>query len=56
MCANGLENSTGKFYAKVAKLIFNADISIANLESSLTSAKKARSDWNINLTGEQSTL
>ena len=53
MCANGLENSMGKFYAKVAKLIFNVDISIANLESSLTSAKIAGTGWNVNSTREQ---
>ena len=35
--AKGIENSKEKFYAKVKELIFNADISIANLEFSLTS-------------------
>jgi poly-gamma-glutamate synthesis protein (capsule biosynthesis protein) len=39
MPAKGIENSKGKFYAKVEKLIFNADVSIANLEFSLTSDK-----------------
>ena len=37
--AKGIENSAGKFYAKVAELIFDADISIANLESTLTTGE-----------------
>jgi len=37
MNARGTENSEGKFYALVSNLIFGADISIANLESTLTS-------------------
>ena len=40
-----LENSMGKFYAKVSDLIFNADLSIANLESALTSANVNRVDY-----------
>ena len=39
MNAKGIENSAGKFYAKVEELIFNSDISLANLESTLTSEK-----------------
>jgi poly-gamma-glutamate synthesis protein (capsule biosynthesis protein) len=39
MPAKGIENSKGRFYAKVSNLIFNADVSIANLEFSLTSDK-----------------
>lgn len=37
MPAKGLENSKDKFYDKIEELIFNADISIANLEFSLIS-------------------
>ena len=47
--ARGLENSMGNFYAKVAELIFSADISIANLESTLTSGKAS----GMNVTLEQ---
>jgi poly-gamma-glutamate synthesis protein (capsule biosynthesis protein) len=53
MCAKNLENSVGKFYAKVADLIFDADISIANLESALTRAKNTYSGWKIQSTREQ---
>jgi poly-gamma-glutamate synthesis protein (capsule biosynthesis protein) len=53
MKAKGIENSEGKFYAKVAELIFEADISIANLESPPTSAKTTRSGWTIQSTREQ---
>jgi poly-gamma-glutamate synthesis protein (capsule biosynthesis protein) len=49
----GIENSEGKFYEKVAELIFDADISIANLESSLTGAKIAKSEWTIQSTRKQ---
>jgi len=37
MCNKGLEHSAGRFYERVAHLIFDADVSFANLESSLTS-------------------
>ncbi|MBN1222781.1 MAG: CapA family protein [Candidatus Aminicenantes bacterium] len=37
MNAKGMKHSGGKFYAHVSDLIFGADISIANLESTLTS-------------------
>jgi len=53
MCAKNLENSVGKFYAKVSELIFNADISIANLESALTKAKNTCSGYKIQSTREQ---
>lgn len=49
----GLENSIGKFYARVAEPIFDADISIANLESALTQAKVAKDEWTIQSTPEQ---
>lgn len=39
MNASGSENSEGKFYAYVSDLIFGADVSIANLESTLTSGE-----------------
>jgi len=39
MNASGTENSEGKFYANVSDLIFGADVSIANLESTLTSSE-----------------
>jgi poly-gamma-glutamate synthesis protein (capsule biosynthesis protein) len=39
MPAKGIENSKDKFYAEVEELIFNADISIANLEFAFTSDK-----------------
>ncbi len=39
MNAKGLENSASKFYAPVEELIFDADISVANLESTLTSGE-----------------
>jgi len=38
MCNPALDNMAGRYYEKVADLIFNADIAFANLESSLTSA------------------
>ena len=53
MCAENLESSVGKFYDKVSELIFNADISIANLESALTKAKNTRSGWQIQSNREQ---
>lgn len=37
MCNDATEQSVGKFYTNVANLIFDADIRLANLESSLTS-------------------
>jgi poly-gamma-glutamate capsule biosynthesis protein CapA/YwtB (metallophosphatase superfamily) len=52
----GIEDSAGKFYAKVEDLIFDADISIANLESTLTSAEidtRQITQNQINATGEQ---
>jgi poly-gamma-glutamate synthesis protein (capsule biosynthesis protein) len=39
MNANGIEHSRDKFYQKVVNQIFDVDLSIANLESSLTSTK-----------------
>jgi len=36
MPVNGTENSVGKFYAKIGGLVFNTDISIANLELALS--------------------
>lgn len=36
MCSSALESSVGRFYENVADLIFDADVSFANLESSLT--------------------
>jgi poly-gamma-glutamate synthesis protein (capsule biosynthesis protein) len=53
MNAKGLENSIGKFYANVAELIFDADISIANLESTLTRGKVINTGFQINATPEQ---
>jgi len=37
MNAKGIENSKDRFYSRVFDLIFGADVSIANLESTLTS-------------------
>jgi hypothetical protein len=51
--ARGIENSGGNFYAKVAELIFDADISIANLESPPTIAKHAKSGLKMHSTLEQ---
>ena len=53
MKAKGIENSGGKFYAKVAELIFDADISIANLEAAPTIAKIESSKPTIHSTREQ---
>jgi poly-gamma-glutamate synthesis protein (capsule biosynthesis protein) len=53
MKPKGIENSGGKFYAKVAELIFDADISIANLESPPTIARIAKSRRTIHATREQ---
>lgn len=53
MNAKGMENSKDKFYAKVEELIFNADISIANLESTLTSGNVVKTGLQINATPEQ---
>jgi poly-gamma-glutamate synthesis protein (capsule biosynthesis protein) len=59
MNAKGTENSDGKFYARVSDLIFGADISIANLESTLTSGEvkeiafSAEETPTINATPEQ---
>jgi poly-gamma-glutamate synthesis protein (capsule biosynthesis protein) len=53
MNAKGIENSEDKFYAKVKELIFNADISIANLESTLTSGKVVNTGLQINATPKQ---
>ena len=53
MNTKGLENSKDKFYSKIAELIFNADISIANLESSLTNSKVENTGLQINATPEQ---
>lgn len=39
MKTNGIENSGDKFYENVANQIFDVDLSIANLESPLTSTK-----------------
>jgi poly-gamma-glutamate synthesis protein (capsule biosynthesis protein) len=53
MNAKGMENSKDKFYAKVKELIFNAKISIANLESTLTSGKVVNIGLRINATSKQ---
>jgi poly-gamma-glutamate capsule biosynthesis protein CapA/YwtB (metallophosphatase superfamily) len=59
MNASGTENSVGKFYAHVSDLIFGADISIANLESTLTSGDVQKTTFTadetptINATPEQ---
>lgn len=48
-----LENSKEKLYTKISNLIFNADISIANLESTLTNSKVENTGLQINATLEQ---
>ena len=53
MATKSLENSIDKFYTKIAELIFNADISIANLESSLTNSKVENTGLQINAKLEQ---
>lgn len=53
MNAKNLENSKDRFYSEVADLIFNADISIANLESSLTNSKGENKGYIINANLEQ---
>jgi len=57
MNAKGMENSAGKFYANVAELIFEADISIVSLESTLTTAnldpQYQITHYQINATSEQ---
>jgi len=59
MNASGTENSVNKFYAHVFDLIFGVDISIANLESTLTSGAVQESTFTadetptINATPEQ---
>jgi len=53
MCAKGLQNSKGKFYAKVADLIFDADISFANLESTAIPVDAAVRGPKINATREE---
>ena len=52
MNAKGVENSVGKFYAKVEELIFAADISIANLESTLTNGNVPNGGRQINASPE----
>lgn len=39
ICNSALDNSGDRYYEKVADLIFQADVSFANLESTLTSGK-----------------
>ena len=57
MNTKGIENSAGKFYAKVAELIFDTDISIANLEFTLTTGeldpRYQGAHWLLNATQEQ---
>jgi poly-gamma-glutamate synthesis protein (capsule biosynthesis protein) len=53
MPAKGIENSSGKFYAKLSPLIFNAEISIANLEFALNMSTDARKAWRLIATPEQ---
>ena len=59
MNARGTENSVDKFYAHVTDLIFGADISIANLESTLTKDEVQKTTFSadetptINATPEQ---
>lgn len=57
MNASAIENSADKFYKMVSELIFNPDISIANLESTLTTAnldsKYQFARYQINATPEQ---
>lgn len=45
MNAAGTENSKGVLYAEIADLIFDADISFANLESTLTTGEVIQDDW-----------
>jgi poly-gamma-glutamate synthesis protein (capsule biosynthesis protein) len=59
MNARGTENSEGKFYTHVSDLIFGADVSIANLESTLTTGDVQKATFTadetptINATPEQ---
>jgi hypothetical protein len=53
MNAKNLENSHDFFYSQIADLIFNADISIANLESSLTTSMEKNKGYIINASPEQ---
>jgi poly-gamma-glutamate synthesis protein (capsule biosynthesis protein) len=53
MNAKNLENSKEKFYDKIEDYIFNADISIANLESSLTRSKVENKGFKINASLDQ---
>jgi poly-gamma-glutamate synthesis protein (capsule biosynthesis protein) len=48
-----LENSMDTFYSKIAELIFNVDISIANLESTLTNSKVENTGLQVNANLEQ---
>jgi poly-gamma-glutamate synthesis protein (capsule biosynthesis protein) len=45
MNAAGTENSKGVLYSGIADLIFDADISFANLESTLTTGEVIQDDW-----------
>lgn len=45
MNAAGTENSGGVFYSEIAELVFGADVSFANLESTLTSGEVIQDDW-----------
>jgi hypothetical protein len=53
MIANNLEKSNDFFYSKTNDLIFDVDISIANLESSLTTNKVKNNGYIINANLEQ---
>jgi len=43
--ATGSEHSKGVFYAEIANLVFDADVSFANLESTLTRGEIIQDDW-----------
>jgi len=45
MNATGTEHSEGVFYSEIADLVFGADISFANLESTLTRGAVIQDDW-----------
>jgi len=59
MNATGTEHSGGVFYSEIADLVFGADLSFANLESTLTRGEVVQDDWaaddtpKINATPEQ---
>ncbi len=59
MNAKGSEHSNGVFYSEIADLVFGADVSFANLESTLTRGEVDQDGWSsdntpkINATPEQ---